>query len=74
LSDFKFKWLERYTFTDPALKLQANKILQFTCGILRGALTNLGLAATVTAEYTNLPSCTFNVRVKMAAASSSIVS
>jgi hypothetical protein len=64
LSDYKFKWLERFHFNDPSIKQEANHILQFICGILRGAFNNLGLMTTVTAEYNSLPSCTFNVRVK----------
>jgi hypothetical protein len=64
LSDHKLTWLSRYQFVDDKLKNQANRILQFICGILRGGLTNLGLIVVVSAEYTILPSITFNVRVK----------
>ncbi|KAH8080057.1 hypothetical protein JL720_9188 [Aureococcus anophagefferens] len=37
---------------------------QFPCGVLRGALANLGIVATVTAEYGTLPSCSFSIRIQ----------
>lgn len=35
------------------------------CGILRGALTNLGLACTVTADVTSPPVCSFQVKIPL---------
>lgn len=39
-------------------------MLHFPCGIIRGALANLGLVAIVNADFNTLPSCSFNIRVK----------
>jgi hypothetical protein len=64
LSDFRFKWLEKYVHDDPASKQAAAALLLFPCGIVRGALANLGLAAIVTADSSALPACTFSVRIK----------
>mmetsp|Transcript_7812 Transcript_7812/g.6979 ORF Transcript_7812/g.6979 Transcript_7812/m.6979 type:complete len:175 (+) Transcript_7812:24-548(+) len=64
LSDFKFKWLERYSSDDIASKQAAVKMLHFPCGLIRGALNNLGLNAVVNAEFNNFPGCIFNVRLK----------
>uniref|UniRef100_A0A5K3F3N8 Trafficking protein particle complex subunit 6B n=1 Tax=Mesocestoides corti TaxID=53468 RepID=A0A5K3F3N8_MESCO len=38
-------------------------ILAFPCGLLRGALSSLGLCCIVNADVINLPSCQFTVRV-----------
>ena len=64
LSDFKFRWLDRYSFDDPASKQAASNMLYFPCGIIRGALANIGLSAIVTADILTLPGCSFNVRIK----------
>lgn len=64
LSDTKFKWLDRYASDDIASKQAAVRMLNFPCGILRGALANLGCNAIVNAEFNQLPGCTFNIRVK----------
>jgi hypothetical protein len=64
LTDSKFKWLERYSSDDIASKQAAAKMLSIPCGILRGALANFGVLAIVNADFNNLPSCTFNIRVK----------
>ena len=64
LSDFRFKWLDRYAYDDPVSKQAAANMLLFPCGLIRGALANLGLAAIVTADITTLPMCTFIIRIK----------
>lgn len=64
LSDFKFKWLEKYASDDAVSKETAARMLHFPCGILRGALANLGLSSIVVAEFTSLPACTFNIKIK----------
>jgi len=40
------------------------RALHVPCGILAGALASLGVAAVVTAEATQPPSCAFTVRIK----------
>ncbi|KAG9445855.1 hypothetical protein H6P81_011983 [Aristolochia fimbriata] len=39
--------------------------LYFPCGIIRGALTNLGIPCAVSADISNLPACSFVVRIKV---------
>ncbi|KAJ3693243.1 hypothetical protein LUZ60_008723 [Juncus effusus] len=39
-------------------------MLYFPCGIIRGALTNLGIQCVVTADMSALPACSFVVRIK----------
>jgi len=70
LFDTEFKWIEKYTAgtaaedMDAATRDAVSKLLHFPCGIMRGALANLGMSALVTAEFSALPSVTFNVRRK----------
>jgi hypothetical protein len=64
LSDLRFKWLERVSSDDIDSKQAAEKLLHFPCGMLRGALANLGLFAMVSADFNTLPACTFNIRIK----------
>ena len=43
-----------------------SQYLVFTCGLLRGALANLGLTCVVTAEVTTMPACKFQVHLQRA--------
>ncbi|XP_077227456.1 uncharacterized protein LOC143860609 [Tasmannia lanceolata] len=38
--------------------------LYFPCGIIRGALTNLGIPCAVSADISSLPACSFVIRIK----------
>eukprot|EP00607_Mallomonas_marina_P000627 CAMPEP_0182428400 /NCGR_PEP_ID=MMETSP1167-20130531/22844_1 /TAXON_ID=2988 /ORGANISM="Mallomonas Sp, Strain CCMP3275" /LENGTH=169 /DNA_ID=CAMNT_0024611295 /DNA_START=103 /DNA_END=608 /DNA_ORIENTATION=+ len=58
LSDLKFRWLEKYSSDDSSSKKSASAMLYFVCGIIRGALANLGLPASVTADMAHMPNCT----------------
>nr|XP_023903883.1 trafficking protein particle complex subunit 6B-like [Quercus suber] len=79
LQDNRFRWLARMSI-DPSPEngdlsqdnpLAKNKAAQatsmhlyFPCGIIRGALSNLGIPCAVTADISNLPACSFVVRIK----------
>lgn len=43
----------------------ASMHLYFPCGIIRGALTNLGIPCAVSADISNLPACSFVIRIKV---------
>uniref|UniRef100_A0A8C6S8I1 Trafficking protein particle complex 6b-like n=1 Tax=Neogobius melanostomus TaxID=47308 RepID=A0A8C6S8I1_9GOBI len=43
---------------------QAPKYLAFSCGVVRGALSNLGLESVVTAEVSIMPSCKYDLNIK----------
>ncbi|RYG67989.1 hypothetical protein EON64_06185 [archaeon] len=64
LTDLKFKWLEKYSSDDIASKQIAAQMLQIPCGMIRGALADMGVLATVNADFNNMPAVTFNIRVK----------
>ena len=70
LQDNKFRWLSRISgdpsvdngTQDPESKAaQAmNMYLYFPCGIIRGALSNLGIPCAVSADISSLPACEYN--------------
>ncbi|XP_005616509.2 trafficking protein particle complex subunit 6A isoform X2 [Canis lupus baileyi] len=43
---------------------EAPKFLAFTCGLLRGALSTLGIKSLVTASVASLPTCKFQVVIQ----------
>ncbi|XP_008450727.1 uncharacterized protein LOC103492220 isoform X1 [Cucumis melo] len=76
LQDNRFRWLTRMS-VDPQNESQDNSAdgenkaaqatsmhLYFPCGIIRGALSNLGIPCAVSADISNLPACSFVVRIK----------
>ena len=46
--------------------VRAQPHLIFPCGIIRGALSSLGIQATVQAETTELPMATFQIKTSTA--------
>ncbi|KMT13518.1 hypothetical protein BVRB_4g082980 [Beta vulgaris subsp. vulgaris] len=81
LQDNRFRWLAHISVdpssdttgvTQDASEPVENKAAQaasmhlyFPCGIIRGALTNLGIPCAVSADISNLPACSFVVRIKV---------
>ncbi|CAA2986670.1 trafficking particle complex subunit 6B [Olea europaea subsp. europaea] len=80
LQDNRFRWLAHLSvdpsldasssIQDPSA-MAKNKAAQatgmhlyFPCGIIRGALSNLGIPCAVSADISNLPACSFLVRIK----------
>ena len=66
LSDFCFKWLDRYSLDDAMSRQAALIMLHFPSGILRGALANLGMTSIVSASLSYHPACNFYVQIKSA--------
>jgi len=62
LADSKFRPLAHMSPT--ISKESANNFTIYPCGLIRGALANLGIACVVTAEITMHPACTFTIKVK----------
>ncbi|XP_076896357.1 uncharacterized protein LOC143624590 [Bidens hawaiensis] len=71
LQDDKFAWLSRMSgegsTTDAGNKAAetTGMHLYFPCGIIRGALSNLGIPCAVSADISNLPACSFVIRIKV---------
>ncbi|KAG8382252.1 hypothetical protein BUALT_Bualt05G0057500 [Buddleja alternifolia] len=80
LQDNRFRWLAHMSvdpsvetsgsIQDPSAMAE-NKAAQatgmhlyFPCGIIRGALSNLGIPCAVSADISSLPACSFVVRIK----------
>ncbi|XP_054883693.1 trafficking protein particle complex subunit 6B, like [Poeciliopsis prolifica] len=63
LQDNKFTLLTQFSGGKQYLD-QAPKYLAFSCGVVRGALSNLGLESVVTAEVSIMPSCKFQVVIQ----------
>uniref|UniRef100_V9LBC3 Trafficking protein particle complex subunit 6B n=1 Tax=Callorhinchus milii TaxID=7868 RepID=V9LBC3_CALMI len=60
LQDNRFRLLTQISSGKQYLE-EAPKFLAFSCGLLRGALCNLGIDSTVTAEVSVMPACKFHV-------------
>ncbi|XP_028309007.1 trafficking protein particle complex subunit 6b isoform X1 [Gouania willdenowi] len=63
LQDSKFQLLSHLSAGKQYLD-QAPKYLAFTCGLVRGALSNLGVKSIVTAEVSIMPACKFQVMIQ----------
>ena len=73
LQDNRFRWLTRVSVDPSVESMGATEndsttlgdsaaqttsmLLYFPCGIIRGALTNLGISCSVTADMSNIPAC-----------------
>jgi len=62
LQDNSFKFLSKISASKQHLE-HGPKFLAYTCGIIRGALGNLGIASVVIAEVVVLPSCRFHITI-----------
>ncbi|RHY73295.1 hypothetical protein DYB30_011351 [Aphanomyces astaci] len=59
LQDFNFRWIQALSGEhDAESKQKALVFLVFPCGLLRGALANLGILAIVNADLNAVPGCT----------------
>ncbi|KAK7835977.1 hypothetical protein U0070_004068 [Myodes glareolus] len=58
LQDNKFRLLTQLSAGKQYLE-HASKYLAFTCGLIRGGLSNLGIKSIVTAEVSSMPACKF---------------
>ncbi|XP_051894344.1 trafficking protein particle complex subunit 6b-like [Pristis pectinata] len=63
LQDNRFRLLTPVSSGKQYLE-EVPEFLAFTCGLLRGALSNLGIDSTVTAEVSVMPPCKFHVVIQ----------
>eukprot|EP01112_Ceratiomyxa_fruticulosa_P019761 TRINITY_DN6548_c0_g1_i1.p1 TRINITY_DN6548_c0_g1~~TRINITY_DN6548_c0_g1_i1.p1 ORF type:complete len:186 (-),score=22.77 TRINITY_DN6548_c0_g1_i1:69-626(-) len=65
LNDNKFRWLVHLSYDHMSTQKEAAlPFVMFPCGLIRGALSNLGVSAQVTAEVASSPACTFTKKKK----------
>ncbi|KAM8954202.1 trafficking protein particle complex subunit 6A isoform 1-T1 [Pelodytes ibericus] len=60
LQDNKFLLLTQISCTKQYLE-EAPKFLAYTCGLIKGALSNMGVCCSVSAEVPVMPTCKFQV-------------
>lgn len=69
LKDLQFRWLQRLPGDVELARIMAIKILAYPCGLVRGALANLGIVAVVSCDFLadgkNMSACSFNIKVKV---------
>ncbi|XP_005999220.1 trafficking protein particle complex subunit 6b [Latimeria chalumnae] len=63
LQDNRFRLLTQISGGKQYLE-EAPKFLAYTCGLMRGALSNLGVTCAVTAEISVIPACKFQVVIQ----------
>ncbi|GLH03746.1 hypothetical protein R5R35_014125 [Gryllus longicercus] len=63
LQDNAFRFLTRLSNSRQYLEV-APRYVAFTCGLIRGALANLGINSMVTAEVQSMPACRFHIQVQ----------
>jgi trafficking protein particle complex subunit 6 len=68
LKDLNLSWLTRFPVGSETSRVSALRLLAFPCGVVRGALANLGIPAVVSCEFLadgqNMAACSFNIKVK----------
>lgn len=62
LHENRFKFIARISNSKQYEEI-IPKYLSFTCGLIKGALADFGLNATVSGEVTKSPACIFNVQI-----------
>lgn len=63
LQDNKFKLLTQMSSGKQYME-SAPKYLALPCGLIRGALANLGVSCVVTAEVSTMPACKFQIMIQ----------
>ncbi|XP_013408541.1 trafficking protein particle complex subunit 6B [Lingula anatina] len=63
LQDNKFRLLTQISEGKQYMEY-APQFLAFPCGLIRGALSNLGIASNVTAEVSAMPACKFQIQIQ----------
>jgi hypothetical protein len=68
LKDLELRWLTRLPSNQEKARVTAIQVLAFPCGIIRGALSNLGIPAVVSCDFlqdgNNMSACSFNLKIK----------
>lgn len=64
----ELRWLTRLPANRENTRVTAIRMLAFPCGIVRGALANLGIIAVVSCDFLadgqNMAACSFNIKIK----------
>ncbi|KAH3850686.1 trafficking protein particle complex subunit 6b-like [Dreissena polymorpha] len=63
LQDNKFRFLTQMSSGKQYMEV-APKYLAMSCGVIRGALANIGINSVITAEVSAMPSCKFQIQLQ----------
>ena len=68
LKDMDLRWLSRLPPNQEDARVAAIQMLAFPCGLVRGALANLGIPSVVSCDFladgANMSACAFNIKIK----------
>ena len=68
LKDMDLRWLSRLPPNQEDARVAAIQMLAFPCGLVRGALSNLGIPSVVSCDFladgANMSACSFNIKIK----------
>jgi len=64
LQDNKFRPLIHLSTSSGTTKEIAPNYVVFSCGMVRGAMANLGISCVVSADIPSVPCCTFTIKIK----------
>lgn len=68
LKDGDFKWMDKMPADLEVARMMAIQILALPCGLIRGALSNLGITAIVSCDFMDdgkkMNSCSFHIKIK----------
>jgi len=68
LKDLDLRWMSRFPVGPEDARVSAIRLLAFPCGLIRGALANLGIPAVVSCDFLadgqHMSACSFNIKVK----------
>jgi len=68
LKDLELSWLTRFPAATEASRVAAIRLLAFPCGVIRGALANLGIPSVVSCDFLadgqHMACVSFNIKVR----------
>ncbi|KAK5584429.1 hypothetical protein RB653_006040 [Dictyostelium firmibasis] len=64
LTDSKFQWLQHLSFDSSASNKDCSEYVQFTAGLIKGAMSNFGFKCIVTFDIQQVSTCVFTIKIE----------
>ncbi|KAN0055337.1 hypothetical protein ACTA71_008448 [Dictyostelium dimigraforme] len=64
LTDQKFQWLQHLSFDSSASNKDCSEYVQFTAGLIKGAMSNFGFKCIVTFDIQQVSTCVFTIKIE----------